>query len=124
MTDLGELLDPVWAVIDLAGRAAYARYRYDGLDLILEGVADRSPRRRVEIFAVAGEKMNAVDACSTSSTASFPISTASWRRSTARPDPAYREGSRRRSRSAGGSRSPTRKAKPTTFVASESTWQR
>ena len=63
MTDLGEILDPVRKqVIDLKDALAHARYRYDGLDLILEGVSD--PRIRgasQEIFAVAGEKMNAID---------------------------------------------------------------
>ena len=46
-----------------AGSAAHhARYRYDGLDLILETVADSKIRGAAqEIFALAGEKMNAVD---------------------------------------------------------------
>ena len=46
-----------------AGSAAnHARYRYDGLDLILETVADSKIRgASQEIFALAGEKMNAID---------------------------------------------------------------
>ena len=50
MTDLGEILDPVRKqVIDLKDALLHARYRYDGLDLILETVADSksaAPRRR------------------------------------------------------------------------------
>ena len=63
MTDLGEILDPVRKqVIDLKDALAHARYRYDGLDLILEGVSDSRIRgASQEIFAVAGEKMNAID---------------------------------------------------------------
>ncbi|MDQ2632732.1 MAG: hypothetical protein M3Y78_03235 [Pseudomonadota bacterium] len=63
MVDLGEILDPVRRqVIDLKDALAHARYRYDGLDLIMETVADPKIRgASQEIFAVAGEKMNAVD---------------------------------------------------------------
>ncbi len=63
MTDLGELLDPVRKrVIDIKDALAHARYRYDGLDLILEAVQESKVRgASQEIFAVAGEKMNAVD---------------------------------------------------------------
>ena len=63
MVDLGEILDPVRKqVIDIKDALAHARYRYDGLDLILETVADSKIRgASQEIFTVAGEKMNAVD---------------------------------------------------------------
>ena len=63
MADLGELLDPVRKqVIDIKDALAHARYRYDGLDLILETVADSKIRgASQEIFSLAGEKMNAVD---------------------------------------------------------------
>ena len=63
MTDLGEILDPVRRqVIDIKDALVHARYRYDGLDLILETVADSKIRGAAqEIFTVAGEKMNAVD---------------------------------------------------------------
>lgn len=63
MADLGELLDPVRRqVIDIKDALAHARYRYDGLDLILETVTDSKIRgASQEIFALAGEKMNAVD---------------------------------------------------------------
>ncbi len=63
MKDLGEILDPVRKqVIDVKDALAHARYRYDGLDIILETVADSKIRGAAqEIFAVAGEKMNAVD---------------------------------------------------------------
>ena len=63
MVDLGEVLDPVRKqVIDIKDALAHARYRYDGIDLILEGVSDSKIRGAAqEIFAVAGEKMNAVD---------------------------------------------------------------
>ena len=63
MTDLGEVLDPVRKqVIDVKDALAHARYRYDGLDLILEGVSDSRIRgASQEIFAVAGEKMDAID---------------------------------------------------------------
>ncbi len=63
MPDLGELLDPVRKqVIDIKDALAHARYRYDGLDLILENIPDSKARgASQEIFAVAGEKMNAVD---------------------------------------------------------------
>jgi hypothetical protein len=63
MVDLGEVLDPVRKqVIDIKDALAHARYRYDGLDLILETVSDPKVRGAAqEIFAVAAEKMNAVD---------------------------------------------------------------
>ncbi len=63
MVDLGEVLDPIRKqVIDIKDALADARYRYDGVDLILEGVPDSKIRgASQEIFAVAGEKMNAVD---------------------------------------------------------------
>ncbi len=41
---------------------AHARYRYDGLDLILDNVPDSKVRgASQEIFAVASEKMNTID---------------------------------------------------------------
>jgi hypothetical protein len=63
MTGLGELLDPLRKrVIDIKEALAHARYRYDGLDLILETVPESKVRgASQEIFAVAAEKMNAVD---------------------------------------------------------------
>lgn len=63
MIDLGEILDPVRKqVIDLKDALAHARYRYDGLDVILEQVSDDKVRgASQEIFAIAGEKMNVVD---------------------------------------------------------------
>ena len=63
MADLGEILDPVRKqVIDIKDALAHARYRYDGIDLILEGVSDDKVRgASQEIFAVAAEKMNTVD---------------------------------------------------------------
>ena len=63
MVALGEILDPVRKqVIGLKDALLHARYRYDGLDLILETVPDPKIRgASQEIFAVAGEKMNAVD---------------------------------------------------------------
>ena len=63
MDDLGEILDPVRKqVIDLKDALAHARYRYDGLDLILEQVSDDKVRgASQEIFMLATEKMNAVD---------------------------------------------------------------
>lgn len=61
--DLGEVLDPFRRrVIDIKDALAHARYRYDGLDLILESVSDSKVRgASQEIFAVAGEKMTVVD---------------------------------------------------------------
>ena len=61
--DLGEVLDPFRRhVIDVKDALAHARYRYDGLELILESVLDSKIRgASQEIFAVAGEKMNLVD---------------------------------------------------------------
>jgi hypothetical protein len=63
MIDLGEVLDPIRKqVIDIKDALAHARYRYDGLDLILSGVTDEKVRGAgQEIFAVAGEKMNVID---------------------------------------------------------------
>lgn len=63
MEELGEILDPVRKqVIDLKDALAHARYRYDGLDLILEQVEnDKIRGASQEIFAVAGEKMDAID---------------------------------------------------------------
>ena len=63
MADPGEILDPVRKqVIDIKDALAHARYRYDGIDLILEGVSDDKVRgASQEIFAVAAEKMNTVD---------------------------------------------------------------
>lgn len=63
MSDLGDILDPVRKqVIDVKDALAHARYRYDGLDLILEGVSDGKVRGAAqEIFALAAEKMSAVD---------------------------------------------------------------
>ena len=63
MADLGEILDPVRKhVIDIKDALAHARYRYDGIDLILEGVSDDKVRgASQEIFAVAADKMDTVD---------------------------------------------------------------
>ena len=63
MADLGEILDPVRKhVIDIKDALAHARYRYDGIDLILEGVSDDKVRgASQEIFGVAAEKMNSID---------------------------------------------------------------
>lgn len=63
MKDLGEILDPVRKrVIDIKDALAHARYRYDGLDLILEQVGDGKVRgASQEVFALAAEKMNAID---------------------------------------------------------------
>src|SRR5262245_21430189 len=63
MTDLGEVLDPIRRhVIGVKDALAHARYRYDGLDLILENVSDAKVRgASQEILALASEKMNAVD---------------------------------------------------------------
>jgi len=63
MADLGEILDPVRKhVIDIKDALAHARYRYDGIDLILEGVSDDKVRgASQEIFTVAAEKMDTVD---------------------------------------------------------------
>jgi len=64
MENLGEVLDPVRKqVIDVKDALEHARYRYDGLDLILENIEDDKIRgASQEIFAVAVEKMNAIDA--------------------------------------------------------------
>ena len=61
--DIGAVLDPFRRhVIDIKDVLAHARYRYDGLELILEGVEDSKIRgASQEIFALAGEKMNVVD---------------------------------------------------------------
>jgi len=63
MDNLGDILDPVRKqVIDLKDALAHARYRYDGLDLILEQVADGKVRGAAqEIFALAGDKMDGID---------------------------------------------------------------
>lgn len=63
MIDLGEVLDPIRKqVIDIKDALAHARYRYDGLDLILTGVDEAKVRgASQEIFMVASEKMDAVD---------------------------------------------------------------
>ena len=63
MADLGEILDPVRKhVIDIKDALAHARYRYDSIDLILEGVSDDKVRgASQEIFTVAAEKMDTVD---------------------------------------------------------------
>lgn len=63
MVDLGDVLDPIRKqVIDIKDALAHARYRYDGLDLILAGVAEAKARgASQEIFMVAGEKMDAID---------------------------------------------------------------
>ena len=63
MADLGEVLDPIRKqVIDIKDALAHARYRYDGLDLILDNVPDSKVRGATqEIFAVASEKMNVID---------------------------------------------------------------
>jgi hypothetical protein len=63
MVDLGEVLDPIRKqVIDIKDALAHARYRYDGIDLILDDVSDSKVRgASQEIFAIASEKMNAVD---------------------------------------------------------------
>lgn len=64
MSPLGEILDPVRKrVIDIKDALAHARYRYDGIDLILEHVSDDKPRGAAqEIFSTAAEKMDAIDA--------------------------------------------------------------
>ena len=61
--DLGEVLDPFLRhVIDIKDALAHARYRYDGLDFILETHSDpKVLGASQEIFALAGEKMNVVD---------------------------------------------------------------
>jgi ribosome-associated translation inhibitor RaiA len=63
MVELGEVLDPIRKqVIDVNDVLTHARYRYDGLDLLLETVSDAKLRAASqEIFAAAGEKMNAID---------------------------------------------------------------
>ena len=63
MVDLGEVLDPIRKqVIDVKDALAHARYRYDGVDLILNEVSDSKARgASQEIFALASEKMNAID---------------------------------------------------------------
>ena len=64
MPELGELLDPVRKrVIDIKDALAHARYRYDGLDLIMGNVTDGRLRAAAqEIFSVAAEKMDTIDA--------------------------------------------------------------
>jgi hypothetical protein len=63
MIALGEIIDPIRRqVIDIKDALAHARYRYDGLDLIIGDVGDEKIRGAAqEIFATAGEKMNLVD---------------------------------------------------------------
>jgi uncharacterized glyoxalase superfamily protein PhnB len=63
MVNLGEVLDPIRKqVIDIKDALAHARYRYDGVDLILGDVADSKARGAShEIFALASDKMDAVD---------------------------------------------------------------
>jgi uncharacterized glyoxalase superfamily protein PhnB len=63
MVNLGEVLDPIRKqVIDIKDALAHARYRYDGVDLILGDVADSKARgASPEIFALASDKMDAVD---------------------------------------------------------------
>ncbi len=63
MGPLGDILDPVRKqVIDLKDALAHARYRYDGLDLILEQVSDGKVRGAAqEIFSLAGAKMDGID---------------------------------------------------------------
>lgn len=63
MVNLGEVLDPIRKqVIDIKDALAHARYRYDGIDLILGDATDSKVRgASQEIFALASEKMDAVD---------------------------------------------------------------
>lgn len=63
MDKLGEVLDPIRKqVIDLKDELAHARFRYDALEILMENVADAKLRAAAqEIFAVAGEQLNAVD---------------------------------------------------------------
>jgi uncharacterized glyoxalase superfamily protein PhnB len=63
MVNRGEVLDPIRKqVIDIKDALAHARYRYDGVDLILGDVADSKARgASQEIFALASDKMDAVD---------------------------------------------------------------
>jgi hypothetical protein len=63
MDRLGDILDPVRKrVIDLKDALAHARFRYDGVDLILEQVSDGKVRgASQEIFSVAGDKMDEID---------------------------------------------------------------
>ena len=63
MVDIGEILDPIRKqAIDIKDALAHARYRYDGLDLILDNVSDSKIRgASQEIFAVASDKMNVID---------------------------------------------------------------
>lgn len=63
MVDLGEVLDPIRKqAIDVKDALAHARYLYDALDLLLENVSDAKLRgASQEVFAVAGERMNALD---------------------------------------------------------------
>jgi hypothetical protein len=63
MDNLGDILDPVRKqIIDLKDALAHVRYRYDGLDLILEQVSDGKVRGAAqEIFALAGDKMDGID---------------------------------------------------------------
>jgi hypothetical protein len=63
MAKLGEVLDPFRKqVIDIKDALAHARYRYDGIDLLLGNVSDSKVRGAAqEIFGLASEKMDAVD---------------------------------------------------------------
>jgi uncharacterized glyoxalase superfamily protein PhnB len=63
MVNLGEVLDPLRKqVIDIKDALAHARYRYDGIDLILGDISDSKVRgASQEIFGLASEKMDGVD---------------------------------------------------------------
>ena len=63
MVDLADVLDPLRnQVIDIKDALAHARYRYDGIDLIMGDVSDPKVRgASQEIFALASEKMDVVD---------------------------------------------------------------
>lgn len=63
MEKLGEVLDPLRKqVIDLKDALAHARYRYDALEILMEGVSDSRLRAAAqEIFAVSIEQMDAID---------------------------------------------------------------
>lgn len=64
MLELGEVLDPFRKqVIDIKDALARARYLYDGLDLILEGIEDSKARgASQEVFSSASERMDTIDA--------------------------------------------------------------
>ena len=63
MDRLGDVLDPFRKqVIDIKDALAHARFRYDGIDLILGNLSDAKARGAAqEIFGLATEKMDAVD---------------------------------------------------------------